>query len=452
MKTGWKACAGGVVTALLVAGCASAGGAAVSGSGTGAATAGSPGSPGGTAHPAVPAAAGSAGSTGSAAGPGKPVWFRSLAMTSATAGWALYSPDSPAAAQGNPGTLLARSTDSARTWADVTPPAARPMLASAGASDVLYPVDADRAYLAVTTSAEPGQPAASVATSTVFATADGGRTWTESAPIHPGDGTVTMLSFADRAHGWLVADLGAAMGRDPVRLYRTADGGRHWSVVAASPAMGSVTAGGSGIPVQCDKSGITFATGSTGWLTSVCAAGLTDSLLVSRDGGATWAPQPLPVPASLFGDGGGEVFGPHFAGSAGFVTLAPSAGGHPVLLASQDLGRSWRQLALPASVGQYPRVRFFSPARGILVSAGAQGALGGVFYTTADGGRTWTPVPQGTRFTQLGADVEFASPQAGFAWTQGGDSQGSAPPPMYATADSGCTWTAFTPELDGNGN
>lgn len=444
MKTGWKASAGGAVAALLVAGCASvSGGGAVSGSGTGAAKAGSPGK---TAQPTVPAAA------ASAARPGKPVWFRSLAMTSATAGWALYSPDNPAAPRGNPGTLLARSTDSARTWADVTPPAARPMLASAGASDVLYPVDADRAYLAVTTPAEPGQPAATVSTSVVFATADGGRTWTESAPVNPGDGGVTMLSFADWAHGWLVVDLGAAMGQNPVRLYRTADGGRHWSVVAASPAMGSVTAGGSGIPVQCDKSGITFATVSTGWLTSACAAGMTDSLLVSRDGGATWAPQSLPVPAGFFGDGGGEVFGPQFAGSAGFVTLAPSAGGHPVLLASQDLGRSWHQLALPAGAGQYPQVRFFSPARGILVSMGAQGALGGVFYTTADGGRTWTPVPQGTRFTQSGANVEFASPQAGFAWSQGGDSQGAAPPAMYATADSGRRWTPFTPELGSYGN
>jgi photosystem II stability/assembly factor-like uncharacterized protein len=130
------------------------------------------------------------------------------------------------------------------------------------------------------------------------------------------------------------------------------------------------------------------------------------------------------------------------------VTVAPDAG-TPTLLTSRDLGQTWAPLSLPAGAGRYPQIKFFSPSVGFLVSAGAQEALGDVFYTTSDGGQTWSPVTQGVHFTQFGASIDFVSPRTGFAWILGGDSQGAAPPPMYQTADSGHTWKLFTPRLDG---
>jgi hypothetical protein len=95
----------------------------------------------------------------------------------------------------------------------------------------------------------------------------------------------------------------------------------------------------------------------------------------------------------------------------------------------------------------YPRITFFSPLSGMLVSAGPQGVIGHVFYTTANGGRTWTPVPQGRSFTQLGTSPDFVSARTGFAWAPGADAKGSSPPPMYLTTDSGRTWVSFTPRL-----
>ena len=68
-----------------------------------------------------------------------------------------------------------------------------------------------------------------------------------------------------------------------------------------------------------------------------------------------------------------------------------------------------------------------------------------MFYTTADGGQSWTPVPQGTHFTQYGETIDFASQQAGFAWSSGGDTAGA--PPLYTTTNSGRTWHLITPHL-----
>jgi photosystem II stability/assembly factor-like uncharacterized protein len=348
-------------------------------------------------------------------------------MTSASAGWALYYPTSPANPSVNSPLLVARTVDGARTWTDLTPPAARPLLATPNAAEVLDAVSGERAYLAVTGSAQ--ESASAVNTTLVFSTGDGGRTWTMSARLRA-TGLASLLSFADSNHGWLVVDAGAAMGRNPVRMYRTVDGGRRWSLTA-------------GIPVSCDKTGVALATAKTGWLTSACIVGLDGELLVSHDDGAAWAPQSLPVSASICEGGGCTLFGPQFTGGEAFLTVA-AVGGRPALLVSRDLGRTWTALSLPALAGTYPRIKFFGRSAGVLVAAGPQGALGNVFYTTADGGRTWRTVRQGTHFTQLGAAIDFVSPRTGFAWITGGDANA-----VHVTGNSGRTWTAFAPRLAG---
>jgi len=369
------------------------------------------------------------------------MWLESLRMTSPRTGWGLDYPANPADPSANARTLLARTTDGARTWADVTPAAARPLLATPNAGEVLDAVSPDRAYLAVTGSAQ--ESAMAVGTTVVFGTADGGRTWNESARLRA-PGMVTLLTFAGAEDGWLVLDEGAAMGHNAVRMYRTTDGGRHWALTAATQPLTSATGGG--IPVLCDKAGVTFATPAAGWLTSVCTVGLRGELLVSRDGGVTWATQPLPLPAGICGDAGCTLTGPQFTEGTGFLTVGVAAG-TPSLLTTRNLGQSWTALLLPAHAGWYPRITFFGPSEGVLVSAGSQGALGGVFYTTSDGGQTWRPVPQGMHFTQLGAAIDFVSPRTGFAWIQGGDVTGGSAPDIYETTDSGRTWKSFAPKL-----
>ena len=106
-------------------------------------------------------------------------------------------------------------------------------------------------------------------------------------------GYASFLSVAGLEHGWLLMASGGAMGQEPVQLYRTSDAGLRWSLVAETPQTGT---GSNGLPVSCDKTGLVFATASA-WLSGACFL-LSDALLVSRDGGVTWASQVLPVAAS----------------------------------------------------------------------------------------------------------------------------------------------------------
>lgn len=421
------------VGGLLLAGCA---GAASGNGGPGSAAIAASASVTPVAKTSAPATA--VGSASPSSSPGQ-LWLWKLGMTSATSGWALYDPGDPADPATGSLTLLARTTDGARSWTDVTPAAALPMLSAAGASQEVDPVNGQRAYLAVSAATQVDSTAPSPAA--VFATADGGQTWTESVPFTV-DGPVVQVTFANAEDGWLLLDVGLSSLSKPLPwLYRTTDGGHDWVPVTAAAPPGT-----SGPNDMCNELALSFPTATTGWLTVGCRSG--GYVFVTHDGGSTWAAQPLPVPVTAGEAGPPSVTGPRFTGGTGFLTVAPESGS-PSLLATEDLGQSWNFLPLPAGAGQYPQVSFFSATQGVVVPAAAQDAIGTVFYTTDNGGKTWTPVQQGTHFTQLGGAVDFVSPQDGFAWTLAGDAQSATPPPIYATTNSGSTWTPFTPALSG---
>ncbi len=326
------------------------------------------------------------------------VWLDSLQMVSAQDGWALAWTKNPAALV--PAALMpVRTVDGGHTWTPVTPTPAKPLLAPAGSYVVLHAVSPSRAWLAVTRTRSGARPAVTE----VFGTADGGRSWTQSAPIHA-PGVAYWLDFSDPTHGWLLQDLGAAMGNDPVRLYGTSDGGRHWPLIAASMRLTQAEASPSGLPTACDKT-----------------------------------PQALPLPANTCIPAGCFIFPPQFFGRTGFLTITRGQSA-PYLLVTYDTGTTWHAVAVPQTAGPFGPAQFFSARQGLLIPG--LHTPGRVLCLTSDGGQTWTPIRQGMRF-QTDMTVNFVTPDAGFAWNP--NTPGA--PPIHATTDGGRTWAWYLPQL-----
>jgi len=110
---------------------------------------------------------------------------------------------------------LYHSVDDGSTWILVatTSPGAAPgvgMLPTSGIVTLLTSVAPDRLLIAF----DQGPPIAST---------DGGRTWMPQGL--PASGGVEQLTFTDAQHGWALFPNDA--------LYRTSDGGVHWSIVAS---------------------------------------------------------------------------------------------------------------------------------------------------------------------------------------------------------------------------
>ena len=372
------------------------------------------------------------------AAPLTPMWFASLQMISPEVGWALRWTENP----GIPDRAVlapARTTDGGRTWIDVTPPAARPLLSPTQSSETSFALDTERAWVAV--SQNRGRRSRTI----VFATTNGGRSWSHAAAFEP-LGSPEWITFVDPRHGWLMSDLGAVMGSDSIAVYATDDGGRDWSLVArthslVAPGSGPGSAVG-GLPLYCDKTGIRFATPTVGWITAACGWG-PPYLEITRDGGRTWTAQPLPIPRSACSSGC-EALQPQFFGATGF--LAVTGGTRPFLLVSHDRGTSWSQTTLPATTDAFAQIQFVDAYHGFLVPAAAQGPrTHQPLYRTSDGGRTWTAVlpnqPDGPVIT-----FDFVDPSTGVAWIPAADAN-SRIPPLYRTTDGGRTWERLTPQV-----
>jgi photosystem II stability/assembly factor-like uncharacterized protein len=222
-------------------------------------------------------------------------------------------------------------------------------------------------------------------------TTDGGRTWRSYPVTLPNDAAgIGRLTFADAQHGWLLVSLGAGAGSEGVQILRTADGGAHWATVSrtasSAPSPGS-------LPLSGIKTGISFRDATTGWVTAAVAGPAGDTwLYMTHDGGHTWQHQNLVLPVQ-------------------YTQVVPAI---------------------------YPP-QFFAPDDGVLpVILNAPAAAPAIdFYTTRDGGATWSstmPLPYNST---------AGSPTWGFAdrdhgWVTWGTT-------LQVTTDGGRRWRALTP-------
>jgi hypothetical protein len=344
-----------------------------------------------------------------------------LRMFSASTGWA----------QRLDGGAVLHTTRGVQHWTAASPPSWDQVLAVAYVNAVTARV--------LTVPSDAG----SQTTVDTWGTRDGGATWSREGGFAiqgftPAAGGA--LDFIDPEHGWY-SQLEAAVGFAGTALFRTADGGAHWSEAAVSGSGTPAASGAGAIPSGCDTLTATFATATTGWLTGTCLSAAAP-LYVSHDGGVTWTTQPLgSLPAS---PAGGTSFPPAFTSAQSGTLLTENqslTGVDTSLFATADGGVSW--LLRSTSVGAPVADDFLDADHGWLVTA-ADGAAGGTdLYATADGGTTWTRVGA---FPFTGMSLDFLTTT--LAWAAGDlGQQDGGPAYVVRTGDGGHTWMGVVPHL-----
>ena len=364
-------------------------------------------------------------------------------MFTTTTGWAQRAVD---------GAIL-HTTQGADSWLMASPPLV-------GGHPIAV------AFLSASTARVLSTPAEGVAASSgvdttevveCWATADGGVSWsrmgTLQVPLQP-EPDYGSLDFVDAENGWWSLMPGGSGETSHLSLYRTADGGAHWSEVARAPG----TAAGSGgpatatIPGGCDTNGAVFVSATTGWLTGTCGD-LHDYFYVSHDGGATWTAQPLPPSGST---GIPVTTPPRFSSPSDGAMVMDIVGSifqSAFLYVTTDGGSSWTVHPTPAN--QEQSVDFVDPDDGWLLMLDQEQVTNGigesVLYNTRDGGRSWALLaasqPIGTDLGSLaGLELDFLNAEEGWAAPLlEGPGLPALSGELIQTSDGGSTWAVDVP-------
>lgn len=233
-------------------------------------------------------------------------------------------------------------------------------------------------------------PNADFFTGKLYRTTDGGLTWTSFDVPFGGKN----IQFLDASTGLALADRGAGMGSDSVEMFQTSDGGATWLSVFNNDPNRPDSSGS--LPLGGIKNGMTFLDANTGWVTGTRPVDGEVYLFVTHDGGASWSQQSIPLPA------GYESYqympqAPVFFGKDGFLPLVIN------LSITTDF----------------------------------------TFYTTHDGGTTWTGDPKNAKSVVMPGSYAFADALHGWCWNGGTN--------LYSTADGAQTWGEMLISLDLNG-
>lgn len=156
--------------------------------------------------------------------------------------------------------------------------------------------DADKGVLEVVVNPRPCDPQAGytlVEHRFVYATADGGTSWSAPIPV-PQPSLYAEMRYIDPQH-WVGWPYGGG-------LISTSDAGQHWTLVPGAGQFGDTPSAGHGLPIQEPASLINeqfgFVDPANGWAVPYLTAGNQNAkgaaLYLTNDGGSTWRPASLP--------------------------------------------------------------------------------------------------------------------------------------------------------------
>ena len=330
---------------------------------------------------------------------------------------------------------LLRTADGGQTWSDVTP-VNLPIVSSGS-----FFLDGQNAWVQLFDSADNS--------SGLAYTGDGGRTWSELDNALPF--VNAGLTFIDPKNGWAEsADVGA--GNAYITVYATTDGGASWSQLPLQGPNAGLTASTFGTVHLCNICGDTLYYDplrlivTSGDLASDPGGAV--RLSISTDQGQTWKDLKLPLPGAKYH---AYLIAAHaptfFTPNDGLLpvqmtaTTSTSSATALAIYASHDGGSSWT--ALPAvleDASPFDPAEFVSPLDGFA-------RCGNALCSTNDGALTWQTLPPGLNFDSSAASdyvfhYEFVSPTTGWAITTDGSAS-----TLWTTTTNGANWTKLSPTL-----
>ena len=313
---------------------------------------------------------------------------------------------------------IVRTNDGGITWYNVTPTE----LEEVGSAVETFILDKDHAWIQKPDFNNfPNN-------GLLYHTADGGLTWNiSSTPFSGGD-----LSFIDPRNGWMLADLGAGAGSNAVAVFQTTDGGTIWTQTYTNDP--NLPDAGDSLPLGGLKADLVPLSMQTAWVGGVTYSPGTVYLYRTDDGGHTWSPVSLELPAGAenYELGIDKDQMRFVSADDGFLVVRMSGDStQTAVYVTNDGGESWT--LTPTLIPEAGASDFLSAEEAIIYN-------GEQFYVTRDRARTWTTVSPDIVFGDSFATMDFVNPNSGWIITAAGDTRS-----LYRTHDGGATWLPVTP-------
>ena len=212
-------------------------------------------------------------------------------------------------------------------------------------------------------------------TARIYRTTDGGRHWTRQYDDTRKGVFLDGIAFWDRSRGIAVGD--PIDGR--FLVLRTEDGGAHWTELPAEAAPAALPG-----EAAFAASGTAVVVGPAGRAWIGTGGGAVARVFRSSDYGRSWAASDTPIPTSPSAGIFSLAFRDARHGVAVGGDYAHARAARPNVAVTGDGGRTWALTDSTRATAYLSAVAWLPGGRGV-VAVGTEGA-----FESADGGRTWT--------------------------------------------------------------